>query len=73
MAKPKEISYLNTKIDKEIKGRRRILISANADQLWYIMLGLERLNLADRLERGTHKLAKEIKGIGIDNFGWIKT
>jgi len=68
----KEIIRLKTKIDKGIKGRHRILISLNTDQLWYIMLGLERIGLIDRLEKGTGKLAKEIRKIGFKNFGWLK-
>lgn len=68
----KEINRLKTKIDKKIKGVHRILINLNADQLWYIMLGLERISLANYLEKGTTKLTKEIKKIGVKNFGWIK-
>ncbi len=69
----KEIIRLNTKMgDKDIKGCHRVLLNVGEDQLWSIMLGLERLNLVKRLEKQTVKLAAEVKRVGVKSFNWVE-
>jgi len=49
----------------------RILLSADEDQLWYIYLGLERLNLKSSLKKSTDMLAQEIYKLGKKTYKWL--
>ena len=41
-------------------------------QLWFIYLGLTRLDLSKELKEGTDSLAKTIRDYGEREWGWLK-
>ena len=62
---------LKTNIEED-KNKKRISLEVNQFQLWYLMLGLDRLKLVEELKKVTSKLSKELINIGIKEFGWSK-
>ncbi len=54
----------------EKKHGHRILLSVNSMQLWYMMLGLERILLKNSLEKQANKLGEELHKIGKREYGW---
>ena len=59
-----EALQLSQKITQGIWGK------FNETQLWYLYLGLSRLNLVPELKVGTERLANQIREYGKKKFGW---
>lgn len=71
-----KINKLQTEIPKlpiePSTSKKRILLAADEVQLWYIYLGLERLNLVPSLNKATSGLAQEIHKLGKKTYKWYK-
>lgn len=63
------IKQLKTVIEKD-ENKKRISLEINDVQLWYIMLGLDRIQLQEVLKKGTNRLSKELQKIGKKEFDW---
>ena len=71
-----KINKLQTEIPKlpiePSTSKKRILLAADEAQLWYIYLGLERLDLVPSLKKATDTMAQEIHKLGRKTYRWFK-
>lgn len=72
LTKRKQLGFVD-----EVRELKEPLGEADLDafnewQLWYIYIGLTRLDLTLELKEGTDTLAKAIKDFGERRLGWLK-
>ena len=57
--------------DEPLTSKRRELLDVDEGQLWYIFLGLSRLELIPTLEEATKAIAQEIHKLGKETYEWV--